>query len=140
MWIADPERMMLWNDKFVSHSRSSSGELHSGEVFRATLEMTGKRKQLEVTVEEAIAGSRIVLLYCERDRNESREVRETIDLFPSGNGTRVRRTIDLRRSGIPFLWRIAIEILHRVGKPQGTPMLEVLRARVEESSALSSRA
>jgi uncharacterized protein YndB with AHSA1/START domain len=130
-WIADPERMRLWNDKLVSHSRTSDGELRAGETYWATLEMAGKTKQFEVTVEEVIPERRILLLYREPDVTGRREVRETLELSSSSGVTNVLRTIDLRRSGIPLFWRIVIEFIQWRGKPQGKPMLEVLRERVE---------
>lgn len=132
-WIAEPERMMLWNDKLVSHSRSSHGELRVGETYWATLEMAGKTKQFEVTVEEVVPGRRIVLRHREPDVKERREVRETLELSSSGSGTSVVRIIDLRRSGIPLFWRIVIALIQWGGKPKGKPILEALRERVEES-------
>lgn len=134
-WIAEPERMKLWNDKLVSHSRNSGGELRVGETYWATLEMAGKTKQFEVTVEEVSPERRIVLRYREPDVEKRREVRETLELSSSSGVTSVVRTLDLRRSGIPLFWRIIIGFIQWRGKPQGKPMLEVLRERVEDASA-----
>jgi uncharacterized protein YndB with AHSA1/START domain len=135
--VADPEQMKLWNDKLVACSRSLAGELRAGERYHATLEMAGKTKQFEVTVEEVVPARRIVLCYREPNASSPREVRETLELSETRAGTSVLRIIDLRRSGIPLFWRIVIAFIQRRGKPKGKPMLEALRERVESDRALA---
>ncbi len=127
--------MRLWNDKIVASSRSFAGELRAGERYHATLEMAGKTKQFEVTVEEVVPARRVVLRYREPDVTARREVRETLELSETRGRTSVLRIIDLRRSGIPLFWRIVIAFIQRRGTPKGKPMLEVLRERVEGDAA-----
>lgn len=131
-WLVEPEKMKAWYEKLVSLSRSRTGPVQLGERYWTKHELKGRTKEVLVEVVELVEQQRLVLLYQMNETKRGGEVRETLELRPRGERIRVIRTIDIRRSGIPWIARLLIELIHRWGRPEGTPYLEILREIVEQ--------
>ena len=128
--VVDLALMAKWHPKLVSAAPVTSGQPRVGHTWRTVSRMGSREKRFLSRIEVCEPFSRVVIAH-QDDEGRKRFVRETIDLMPSGAGTRVRQTLDLTQSGIPFPWRLLMSFIARFGTPSGASIFAELKRTLE---------
>lgn len=134
-YLVDPVIQAAWNPKIVSIDRIHDGPVHPGETFNMIAKMSSKESTSRVEVVEVNEPRRLVFEHHINDDSGDFTVTETLTLEPSGIGSRVQHTIDLRNTPIPMLLRPLIWLLINFGKPAEAPPLNQLKKIIEADLA-----
>lgn len=130
--VTDLEGYPLWNPKVVSVERLTFGTLLSqGDHYRLGYFMSGKRRQTSSEIIECVAPTRLSLRHMFQEGAPNRYIDECYELHSSPAGTLLSQRIDLRNSGIPWLFRMIITALGRWGHSVEKNYLLSLKERVE---------
>lgn len=130
--ISDPGMLPRWNPKVVRVMPEAIRAPGQGYRFRLT-QRFGRR--IDTRLVEIVHWSPPRELELESTGGglpSGHRVREIWTLETRGDSTVVRQSIDLSESGISLPWRVAIALLHRIGKPAGGDRyLDVMRELIE---------
>ena len=132
VWVVltDPSQLPRWNPKVIAVEPRSPGSFRKGYRYRVTYRMSGENAVMqEVDVFEPPARLEIRVTGGRMPANGVVHERYTLRRLPAG--TEVVQLIDMRQSGIPWLWRVIMAVLQRIGRPTGKRYLENLKSLVE---------
>jgi uncharacterized protein YndB with AHSA1/START domain len=132
-YVADPVLVSIWNPKVVAVDRLREGPVETGEQFEMTYRMSRGDRRSTVEVLAAEAPCRLVIRHTPCERPERGCAVEHYVLEMRRGRTRLTQTLDLSRAGVPLWARPLIWLIMKLGKPKGTPCLELLRDAVESS-------
>lgn len=127
--------MPQWNPRVQSVSRMSLAGPCEGARYRITVRFGGREATADLEIVEYEPLHRMVTRTTGGRLAPGRFVTESWTLEELRPGvTLLRHRVDLRHSGIPLLWRVGMYVLHRVGRPVGTPSLGILAQLVERNA------
>lgn len=129
--VSDPVRMAEWNPKIVAVDRASNQPVRVGERYSMIYTMSGREQTSDVEVVAAQPPVTVTFRNYATPATRPGFVDESYDLTFRGSSTRVVQTIDLRRSGIPWLFRVLMWLIHRYGWSNEASYLERLKRAVE---------
>lgn len=132
-YVADPNRLPLWNEKAVAVSAPSGGAVQRGSSYRVTYRMGG-RDTITISEVDVFEPFERLELRVIGGMAHQGFIREIYTLEPVFAGTRLVQRIDMSNAGIPWFWRILLAVLHRVGRPTGKRYLVVLKELIESST------
>lgn len=130
-WIADPQQQAEWNPRLVSIDREAEGAVRAGEQYEMLYKLHGRERLTHVRVLECRPPRTVAVEHEITHEEQVRTVIERYDLRTCRQGTRVRQTIDLSRSGIPWVARFFVWLVSKLGKPTDEPFLLRLKRLVE---------
>lgn len=136
--VGDPGMLPRWNGNFRSVAAHTPGAPSAGSRYVVTVRFGGRESVADLEIDEYEPLHRMVTVMRGGRLPAGRFVRETIEIDGDRDPQIVYLTqrVDLRHSGIPLLWRALMTLIHRVGRPVGTPHLRVLGLLVEQGIEL----
>lgn len=130
-FVADPLLQKEWNPKIVSIERRHSGPVKYGERYSMMFQMGSTPVETQTEVIECDMYQNLTLEHSSVWKGKEQFVTVNFLLTSSDNYVRVTQSIDFSRSHIPLIFRIAMWVINRLGKPVGRTNLEDLRKLVE---------
>ncbi len=112
-WIADPERVALWNSKLEVTGAPALEDLREGLSYGARYRLR-RATEVQAQVEVCQPPKELVVRY--RLGPDSWALEHTL-LEAAGAGTRLTRTVEIRDPRIPWPARLVAGLLMRFGKP-----------------------
>jgi uncharacterized protein YndB with AHSA1/START domain len=112
-WIADPERVALWNSKLEVTGAPALEDLREGMSYGARYRL-GRATEVQAHVEVCDPPLELVVRY--RVGPDSWALERT-KLEATGDGTRLTRIVEIRDPRIPWPARLLAGLLMRFGKP-----------------------
>lgn len=134
--VADPALTSLWNPKCVACDHRQ-GLVAEGSHYRVRFRMKGPEQEARCDVIACVPGALLTTRYSGEGFGNGGFVDETFRLDVTGGGTRLRHAVDLRRSGIPWMVRVAVAVIAVCGYKVGRPLLENIRELAESPSPRS---
>ena len=132
--ISDPSLMPLWNAKCVTCERQE-GALREGSRYKATFRLKGPEQETWCEVRDCAPAQLLKTRYSGHAFRNGGYVEETFRLTPSSDGTRLLHAVDFSRSGLPWLVRLLMQLVHTFGYSVGKSSLEGIRDLAEETTA-----
>ncbi len=126
-WLADPDRVRQWNEKFVEHTAPPFESLRLGSIYWTKYRMS-KESHVQAEIVEWVPGSVVEVRYFGGDMGRDGWARERAEIHPFGDGCSVVRTVSFHDPRIPLPVRWLISWLMR-GKtrPKGEYVDEIRR-------------
>ena len=130
--LSNVELLPRWLPKCKDVLIESEGEVREG--FRFCIEREWKQRSELGDVVVLDCGTNTTLMWREtlQSRQGEMSVEERYDLLEKGDACELRHTLDLTKSGLPFLVRLIMKGIHTMGRPVGKTGLMHLRDLIEE--------
>jgi uncharacterized protein YndB with AHSA1/START domain len=133
--LADPACWPRWNPKIRSVTRDRSGFVFQRERFGALCVLGTHERPTEVEVVSCDPRRRLILREHYNFRSRKRSVLLGFELINTVGGARVTLTMNLRSSGIPWIFRLITAWVHRFGRPSGPSILDGLKELLTKPAA-----
>lgn len=140
-WVADPDRVQLWNEKLESHTAPSLSSLHQGSTYTVRYRMRAGAQAVDNRAEVVTwePPTRITVRYYGGDLGRDGWVVESASLDSVSGGTLVRRTVEFNVPRLPWFVRLLMRVIFRFGKPKGESDLEALERVMREWNEAPAR-
>lgn len=96
--------------------------------------MSGKENQVHIEVTAVREPYRLKFLHHITKESVEQVFEESYEIIPQGNRSKVVQSIDLSRAGIPWLFRLLIGFIDRLGRKVDEQPLDLLKQLAEQSS------
>ena len=126
-FVADPDRIPLWNPKLVSIDHRGAGPVSTGDRFTAAYRMSPDKAPVKssVRVLRAEAPRLVEYEHVVDDPRQRMTVVETYRIASRGDRTWVHQSVDLS-AALPWWIKPLVWWLARFGKPVGRTTMEEL--------------
>lgn len=129
-WVADPARVMRWNEKLVRSDAPGIASLGEGVEYWLTYRMA-RESRVRATITEWAPPDVLEVRFEGGDLGREGWARERTELRRQERGTAVTRVVRFHDPRIPLPARLLMRLIGHVGKPRERTMLQTIKELVE---------
>lgn len=132
--ISAPSLMPLWNAKCLKCDGPRDA-IRRGSRYKATFRMKGPEQEMWCEVVDCAPTQLLKTRYTGKAFRNGGYVDEVFQLTPSSTGTRLTHGVDFTHSGLPWIVRVLMYIIHTFGYSVGKSSLDGIKKLTEETKA-----
>lgn len=125
--VADPAVQAGWNPKIVAVDRRRSGPATLGEQFQISYRMSRQQVEYRTSVIECEPWRCIAFRHLQYWKQAESIIVERYELLERSAGVRLKQSVDLAQSGMPWPFQFLFWFVHQFGRATEKPYLVRLR-------------